>query len=134
VVAALSARGDRVHVVDDLSTGQQERVRGVPLARIDLASHDAVEYLVAVMRDSGAEAVVHLAARKRVDESVVRPDWYRDQNVGGLAHLLAAAEQADVRNVIFSSTAAVYASADRPVREDDPTAPPNPYGETKLAG
>jgi UDP-glucose 4-epimerase len=65
---------------------------------------------------------------------VARPDWYRVQNVGGLANVLSAARTIGVGRIVFSSTAAVYASSDRPVTEDDRLAPANPYGETKLEG
>ena len=67
--------------------------------------------------------MIHLAARKQVGESMERPAWYYQQNVGGLANLLLAMERAGVRELVFSSSAAVYGDVDtggRPVREDDP--------------
>ncbi len=134
VVAALRARGDEVVVVDDLSAGDPARIGTVPLERIDLATADAGDHLAQVMRERGVDAVIHLAARKKVGESVERPVWYYAQNVGGLVAVLAAAEQAGVQRAVFSSTAAVYAPSETPVDEDSPTAPPNPYGATKLVG
>jgi UDP-glucose 4-epimerase len=86
------------------------------------------------MRARGVTSVIHLAARKKVEESVKRPLWYYDENLGGLLTVLSAAEATGVAGVVFSSTAAVYGPADEPVREDDPTDPVNPYGETKLIG
>jgi UDP-glucose 4-epimerase len=134
VVAALQQRGDEVVVADDLSAGDAGRIGTVPLERIDLAGGDATGRLAQVMRDRGVDAVIHLAARKKVGESVERPVWYYEQNIGGLAAVLAAAEQAGVQRAVFSSTAAVYAPSETPVDEDAPTAPPNPYGATKLVG
>ncbi len=134
VLRVLRARGDRVVVVDDLSAGVAERVGDAPLIQGDLAADSAVELLTRTMADHGVDAIVHLAARKAVEESVARPDWYRQQNVGGLTNLLAAATAADVHRVVFSSSAAVYASSPNPVAEDDETRPANPYGETKLTG
>jgi UDP-glucose 4-epimerase len=134
VVAALRARGDDVVVVDDLSAGDAARIGDVPLERIDLAGDGAATRLAGVMRDHAVDAVIHLAARKKVGESVELPVWYYEQNVGGLVTVLQAAAEAGVGRAVFSSTAAVYAQSETPVDEDYPTAAPNPYGETKLVG
>jgi UDP-glucose 4-epimerase len=134
VVAALRERGDEVVVVDDLSAGRAERIPGVRIEQIDLAGPDAAAALTDVLRDARIDGVIHLAARKRVDESVERPLWYHEQNGGGTLAVLEAATAAGVGRVVFSSTAAVYASSDEPVTEDSPTVPANPYGETKLTG
>jgi UDP-glucose 4-epimerase len=134
VVAALRERGDEVVVVDDLSAGRADRIGGVRLERIDLAAPDAAAALTGVLRDAHVDGVIHLAARKRVDESVARPLWYHEQNGGGTLAVIRAATAAGVGRVVFSSTAAVYASSDEPVTEDSPTVPANPYGETKLTG
>ena len=81
------------------------------------------------------EAVVHLAARKQVGESVEKPEWYFSQNVGGLANLLTAMRETNVQKLLFSSSAAVYGMPDAPViTEDIHCQPINPYGETKLIG
>jgi UDP-glucose 4-epimerase len=134
VVAALRERGDEVVVVDDLSAGRAERIPGVRIEQIDLAAAGAAVALADVLRDARIDGVIHLAARKRVDESVERPLWYHEQNGGGTLAVLEAATAAGVGRVVFSSTAAVYASSDEPVTEDSPTVPANPYGETKLTG
>lgn len=135
VVAALQLRGESVVVVDDLSTGVPERVSGLPLVSCDLASDDAADQVEAVLREHEVHAVVHLAAKKQVGESVERPAWYYRQNVGGLANLLLGMESAGVSDLVFSSSAAVYGSGTgEPARESDTPEPINPYGETKLAG
>jgi UDP-glucose 4-epimerase len=134
VVAALRERGDDVLVVDDLSAGRVDRIPGVRVERLDLADADVSSDLARLLRDAGVDGVIHLAARKRVDESVDRPLWYHEQNVGGTLSVLRAATAAGIGRVVFSSTAAVYASSDTPVTESSPTVPANPYGETKLAG
>ncbi|MGH9941355.1 MAG: UDP-glucose 4-epimerase GalE [Pyrinomonadaceae bacterium] len=84
--------------------------------------------------DHGIEAVVHMAADSLVGESVVNPaKYYRNNVLAGLA-LLDAMREANVTRLVFSSTAAVYGEpAKQPIEETDPTAPTNPYGETKLA-
>jgi UDP-glucose 4-epimerase len=135
VLRVLRAAGREVVVVDDLSTGRAARLGDVPVVRLDLAAPGAVAGLVAAMHEHGVTSVVHLAGRKRVDESVDRPLWYFEQNVGGLANVLAAMEQAGVGSIVFSSSAAVYGCpADAVVHEDDVLAPMNPYGRSKLAG
>lgn len=135
VLRVLRAAGRDVVVVDDLSTGRASRLGDAPVVRLDLAGPASVPALTSTMREHGVSSVVHLAGRKRVDESVERPLWYVEQNVGGVAHVLTAMELAGVEKIVFSSSAAVYGCpADDLVHEDDVLAPMNPYGRSKLAG
>lgn len=131
VVDSLRERGEGV-VVADLPSAR-DRV-GVPFLGVDLATPEATDAVASFLRCHDVTAIVHLAARKRVDESIERPKWYRQQNIGGLESVLTAARAVRVSRLVFSSTAAVYASSDWPVTEDDRLAPANPYGETKLEG
>ncbi len=135
IVAALIERGKSVVVVDDLSTGVAERTASVPLEVVDLASAASADAVADVMSRYDVDRVIHLAARKRVDESIERPTYYYRQNVDGLVNVLQAMHTAAVTNLVFSSSAAVYgeSSGDR-VTESSPTSPVNPYGETKLVG
>ncbi|HEX4443426.1 MAG TPA: UDP-glucose 4-epimerase GalE [Galbitalea sp.] len=133
-VLALSGRGHSVVVVDDLVTGRPERIAGIPLKRLDLASDTAPSVLEDIMRAQRIDAVIHFAARKQVGESAERPAWYYRENLGGLANLLIAMERAQVRQLVFSSSAAVYGGSSGAVSESEPTAAISPYGETKLAG
>lgn len=134
VARLLHERGDRVHIVDDLVTGIAERNPDIPLTRCDIAQSDSVGVLADLFRSESVDAVIHFAARKQVGESVARPAWYYAENVGGLANLLQAMDQASVRKIIFSSSAAVYGEANGLVAEDAMTVPTSPYGETKLVG
>ena len=84
------------------------------------------------MQTARIEAVLHFAGKKRVDESILRPAWYFQQNIGSLAIVLQAMEQADVRKIVFSSTAAVYGEVTDPVSEESPANPLNPYGASKF--
>jgi UDP-glucose 4-epimerase len=87
------------------------------------------------MTENKVEAVIHLAARKKVGESVERPDWYFEQNVGGMKDLLSAMKTAGVMKLVFSSSAATYGIPDvDQVDEDFDCKPINPYGQTKLEG
>ncbi|WP_448073282.1 UDP-glucose 4-epimerase GalE [Georgenia yuyongxinii] len=135
VARLLLERGEDVVVVDDLSTGAAERVGEATLAELDVAGPGAQESLEKLMAERGVTAVIHFAAKKQVGESVARPAWYYQQNVGGLANVLAAMENAGVQRMIFSSSAATYGMPDVAlVTEDTDCRPINPYGETKLIG
>lgn len=63
------------------------------------------------------DAVIHIAAKKQVGESTERPAWYYQQNVGGMAHLLQAMQNARVDKLMFSSSAATYGSPGLPPGE-----------------
>jgi UDP-glucose 4-epimerase len=128
----LRSGAERVVVLDDLSKGHAEAVVApAHLVRGDIADAALVTRLC---REENLGAVIHLAASSLVGESVQNPaKYYRDNVVKGLA-LLDAVVAAGVRRFVFSSTAAVYGEpAGHPITEEFPTAPTNPYGETKLA-
>ncbi|MDO5721670.1 MAG: UDP-glucose 4-epimerase GalE [Actinomycetaceae bacterium] len=135
VVRLLQERGDRVVVVDDLSYGSADRIGDSRLIKLDVADTASIEPLINAMMDEDVTAVIHFAARKQVGESVQRPAWYYQQNVGGLANVMLAMEETGVKQMIFSSSAAVYGMPPVEVVEEDIEKHPiNPYGETKLIG
>jgi UDP-glucose 4-epimerase len=135
VVRMLQERGDQVVVLDDMSEGVLARIGDAKLVQLDLAAPEAVETLKSLFNTDAIDAVVHLAARKKVGESVEKPEWYFSQNIGGMANLLAAMRESGVNKLVFSSSAATYGMPDVPaVTEDTPCKPINPYGETKLVG
>lgn len=135
VVRLLQERGEKVVVVDDLSYGSAKRIGDAKLVELDVAAANAKHVLFNTMIDEDITAVIHFAARKQVGESVAKPMWYYQQNIGGLANMMAAMRDAGVRQMIFSSSAAVYGQPEVAfVSEDYPTSPINPYGETKLIG
>ncbi|MFF9014901.1 UDP-glucose 4-epimerase GalE [Streptomyces sp. NPDC014870] len=133
VVRAMTQAGERVVVLDDLSTGYAERVpEGVPLVVGSTLDREVLDRAIA---EHGVTGVVHLAAKKQVGESVEVPLHYYRENVQGLTVLLEVVAAAGVRNFLFSSSAAVYGMPDVDlVTEETPCLPMSPYGETKLAG
>ena len=138
VCVELLARGDDVVVVDNLVNASARAVdaigavTGRPPAFHELDVRDAAG-LVKVFGEHEIEAVVHCAGLKAVGESVREPLAYWDCNVGGTIALLEAMDEAGVRDLVFSSSATVYAEdAPRPLREDAPLGPTNPYGQTKF--
>lgn len=133
--ASLLERGEKVVVVDDLSYGSKDRVEGAYFYQMDLADTSSIDKLVDLFNEHSVRSVIPFAARKQVGESVQKPAWYYQQNLGGMANLLLAMEKVGVKEMIFSSSAAVYGMPPvEVVPEDIDKKPINPYGETKLFG
>jgi len=83
----------------------------------------------------GHDAVIHFAAKKRVDESMARPELYFGNNTGGMARLLHAMVEHSVSRIVYSSSAAVYGTQSVvPVPESAVLSPESPYGLSKLHG
>ena len=110
VVESTLAGGREVVVLDDLSSGIAERLNSsVPLIQTSLQDKEGINR---IFEDAEITGVVHLAAKKRVGESVERPDYYWQENVVGLENLIEAIKHHDVKNFVFSSSAAVYGQPD----------------------
>ncbi len=133
VVDALAARGDAVHVVDDLSSGCRE----------NLADHPAVELIEADLADrgvareavAGVDCAIHLAAIPSVPRSVREPRRSHRANVEATHELLLAARDASVRRVVLASSSSVYGeSGTLPKHEGLCPAPVSPYALHKLIG
>ena len=134
VVRLAEQAGHEVVVVDNFSTGLSQRVQ-CEVVNLQLASPDAQSELSALMQKHRFDAVIHLAARKQVGESVEIPEQYFLDNLGGLGNLLIAMRENDLHKLVFSSSAATYGIPDvETVSEDYPGKPINPYGQTKLIG
>jgi UDP-glucose 4-epimerase len=129
VVKELLKRGHRPIVLDNLQTGHREAVRGVPLIEGDLNDPNKMKE---VFYSHPIESVMHFAADCLVGESVKDPLKYFNNNVKNGIQLIEIMEQFSVRNIVFSSSAAVYGEPiEVPIRETHPCEPTNPYGETK---
>jgi UDP-glucose 4-epimerase len=133
IVRALSSAGLTPVVLDDLSSGHRGFVpEGVPFAEGSILDRDLVER---TLREHGATGVIHVAGFKYAGVSVKRPLHTYAQNVEGTRVVLDAMQAADVANIVFSSSAAVYGTPDvELVTEDLPKGPASPYGESKLIG
>ncbi|MGH3344839.1 MAG: UDP-glucose 4-epimerase GalE [Carbonactinosporaceae bacterium] len=131
VSALLVEAGHEVTVVDNLSTGHADAVpEGASFVEADLLDPQALAAAV----PPGLDAVLHFAARSLVAESVREPGRYFHNNVSGTIALLDAMRAAGAPRVVFSSTASVYGEPRSvPLTEDEPTAPINAYGASKLA-
>jgi len=130
VAAELLKSGYSIRIYDDFSNGLHRRVDGKFRDIVEGDMLDRVKLLAAL---DGIDAVIHLAAKKAVEESVKDPLKYYENNVGGTLNLLGAMAAKGVKQLVNSSSAAVYSTNDKEaVVEDDPTAPLSPYGASKL--
>lgn len=129
--AALFLRaGHQVTVFDNLYRGHREAVpEGAQFVQGDIADRGALDTLFQMAH---FDAVAHFAALIEAGESMEQPSRYFRHNVVYSQNLLDAMLAHHVKRLVFSSTAAVYASKNGPLNEDDPYRPANVYGETKL--
>ena len=130
VAYLLQENGYGVRIYDDFSNGLKSRIDG---KFSDVVIGDVLDRQALISACEGIDAVIHLAAKKAVGESVDNPLKYYENNVGGTLNLLAAMSLKGVKKIVFSSTAAVYAPSEKlSITEDDLTEPLSPYGQTKL--
>ena len=130
VVKQLGDAGHDVTVLDNLSTGRREAVLSGELVVGDLADSALLD---SVLGQGQFDAVMHFAGSIVVPESVVDPIKYYANNTANTLQLLGACVRHGVDRFVFSSTAAVYGMADKAlVSEDEPMAPINPYGASKM--
>jgi len=122
--------GHRVTVYDNLSYGHRGALPpGAAFVRGDVGDRSALDVL---FQSNTFDAVVHFAAFIEAGESMINPGKYFRNNVVSTQALLDSMLAHNIRRIVFSSTAAVYASKDSPLEETDPLGPANVYGETKL--
>ena len=135
LVLSLARAGERLRVVDNLSTGFWENLGPWrDSAEIDCVDADIRDGAAMALACSGVEVVFHLAALGSVPRSVEDPVLSDSVNVGGTVTLLDAARRAGVRRLVFSASSAAYGdTAVLPKREDMPTQPLSPYAVTKVA-
>lgn len=132
-VYSLIEQDNEVIVFDNLETGHIEAVH--PKAKFykgDLRNRVHIDSVLDV--EKNIDAVIHFAANSLVGESMINPLKYYDNNLCGTKVLLESLIAHNIKNIVFSSTAATYGEPKHtPILEDDPTNPTNCYGETKKA-
>ena len=129
VVDALVARGDEVHVLDNLSRGKRENLP----AGAELHEGDIRQDTDDVFAEARPDVCFHLAAQIDVRLSVERPDVDADVNVVGTLRVLQAAREHGTKIVFSSTGGAIYGECDAPADEGHPRSPLAPYGVSKLA-
>ncbi len=129
-VSQLRAKGEKVIVLDNLSTGCQHAVPEDIFIHGDVGDTHLVSN---VLHQYQVDTVIHFAAHTIVPESVENPLKYYHNNTVKTQNLLSCCARANIRHFIFSSTAAVYGTpTENMVSEETPCAPINPYGYSKL--
>lgn len=134
----LMAAGFEVTVVDNLSNSKYEvirRIEKITGCKLDFVEADVGDRkeMAKLLKRYACAAVVHFAGFKAVGESCERPLAYYQNNVGGTLSLCQAMVEANVKRMVFSSSATVYGDPKScPVREDFPLQASNPYGRSKL--
>jgi UDP-glucose 4-epimerase len=134
LIDALLQRGDRVRVLDNLSTGRSENLSGtqqeVELIEADLRDAEAVDRAV-----QGTDLIFHQAALASVPRSVKDPLSTHAVCVTGTLNVLEAARRHDVRRVVYAASSSAYGASSAVVKkESDLPAPISPYGAAKLCG
>ena len=134
VVHELLARGERVRVLDDLSSGFTENLEP-GLKHLDFTEGDVRELDRIRPLFNDVDYIIHLAARSSVAESIDNPVASTAVNIGGTVNVLVAARDARAKRVVFAGSAAVYGNnPELPSAESQPAQPLSPYALTKLAG
>jgi len=132
LVELLEEKGIDVVVLDDLSTGRRENLKGTK-AKLIVGTITSKEIVNDLMR--GIDWVFHLAALVSVPESIENPEKTVDVNIKGTLNLLESSVTYKIKKFIFFSSAAVYGEPEKtPVSEDFPTLPKSPYAISKLCG
>ena len=133
LVDRLLKNKDKVTIYDDFSNSTKEKInslvtRGANLVAGDISDYDALQGAL-----SGHDAVVHLAAKIDVQESMLKPELYQKVNVDGTKNLLKACVKNAIKNIVAASSAAVYGIPKTlPITEDSQVLPLSPYGKTKV--
>jgi UDP-glucose 4-epimerase len=130
--------GHHVVIVDNLCNSSRkvlERIQNLAGTNFNFVEADvrSASALDAIFKEHTIEGVIHLAGLKAVGESVAQPVRYFDNNVGSTLALLQAMDRANVRRIVFSSSATVYGDPQQvPITESSKLEVTNPYGRTKL--
>ncbi|MGD2117620.1 MAG: UDP-glucose 4-epimerase GalE [Chromatiales bacterium] len=130
--------GYEVLVIDNLSNSKitsLERVQEITGKSLTFARGDLLDkaFLQQVFDNHNIDAVIHFAGLKAVGESTQKPIEYYQNNLAGTLNLCEVMAAADVKNIVFSSSATVYGDpASLPITEDFPLSATNPYGRSKL--
>lgn len=128
----LSEKGFNTIIIDNLSFGHKEAVKWGTFIEGDFGDRD---FMKNIFKKNHIDAVIHFGAYASVSESVLKPSKYYKNNVSKMINLLDSMVEANIKHIIFSSSAATFGNPNHiPIDENHFQNPINPYGETKLIG
>ncbi|MCJ7662778.1 MAG: SDR family oxidoreductase [Desulfobacterales bacterium] len=134
IVEELVKNGERVRVLDNLSTGKRENLERV-MDKLEFSDGDLRDPEATAQAAKGSDFILHQAAIPSVPRSVKDPLGSTENNLNGTLHLLMAARDAKVKRVVYASSSSVYGDSPiLPKRENLLPAPLSPYAASKLAG
>ena len=128
----LALNKKKIFIVDDLSTGFRKLLnKKAKFFKVGISSCREIRKIII---KNNIDSIIHLAAVLSVGESQKNPKKYKRINVDGTKKLLAAIKNSSVKNIVFSSTCAVYKDGLSSVNENSKLNPTSNYGKTKLKG
>lgn len=134
IVRELLARGGKVRVLDNFSTGHRRNLEDVA-PDVEILEGDLRSFHIVQQAMKGVEVVFHEGALPSVPRSIADPITSNEVNVGGTLNVLHAAVDAGVRRVVFASSSSIYGNAPCEVKDEAlPPMPLSPYAVSKLAG
>ncbi len=130
IVKLLKTTNHKIEILDNISTGYKENTQGLKLHLCDLSNTSKLHDILALNK---FDSIMHFAGSINVSESFVNPRKYYENNLINTINLLNCMVDLNIENIIFSSSAAVYGNIDgnKPIKENFPVKPINPYGNTK---
>lgn len=134
LVESLLKRGDKVTIYDNFSNSSEDKTSALINKGANKIKGAIEDYDFLKESLSGFDTVIHLAAKISVPESIANPEITNQTNVTGSLNVLRACVAKNIRNIIATSSAAVYGDCkDLPISENSSTIPTSPYGASKLA-
>jgi UDP-glucose 4-epimerase len=131
IVEKLVGRGDKVIVIDNLSTGKKENLKAV-WNKIDFLEMDIRNFDLLKTKLKNIDGIFHEAALASVQDSFVNPEEYHDVNVNGTENIFKLAKEFGFK-VVYASSSSVYGNPIKiPIKEESEKNPINPYAQTKL--
>ncbi len=134
LIESLLKRGDKVTIYDNFSNSSEDKTSALINKGTNKIKGNIEDYDFLKESLSGFDTVIHLAAKISVPESITNPEITNQTNVTGSLNVLRACVAKNIRNIIATSSAAVYGDCqDLPISENSSTIPTSPYGASKLA-
>ena len=128
----LVKQNKKIFIIDNLSTGHEKLIhKSAKFFKLDIKNSEKINKIITKNK---IDSIIHLAAVLSVGESQRKPEKYKEINIAGTQKLLLAAKNTTVKNIIFSSTCAVYKDGLSQVSENSQLEPTSIYGKTKLQG